>query len=70
MNDCGIPFLTGVNTRGVTLHLRAAGAMRAGIFSTDTHREDALKMVRESISISGADLVSEVTSKNFNIIVT
>jgi carbamoyl-phosphate synthase small subunit len=53
MVECNIPFLTGVNTRGVTLHLRARGAMRAGIFSSDTSQEDALKMVRGSISISG-----------------
>jgi len=59
----GIPLLTGVNTRGLALHLRERGAMRAGVFSSITPRDDALKLVLENPSMSGADLVSEVTCK-------
>ncbi len=56
-----IPVLACANTRAITLHLRDRGAMRAGLFSTDTPRDAALKMVREQPSMVGADLASEVT---------
>ena len=33
LRDCGIPAITGVDTRALVRHIREAGAMRGGIFS-------------------------------------
>lgn len=70
LRKSGIPLLTGIDTRAVTLHLRERGAMRAGIFSDRIKVDDALEKVRASPSMVGADLASEVsckTSYNFSL---
>src|SRR3954465_307226 len=33
--DCGIPALSGVDTRAIVLHIRDKGAMRGGVFPGD-----------------------------------
>lgn len=58
-----IPMLVGANTRGITLHLRDRGAMRAGIFPTDIDLDQAMELVTASASMEGTDLASEVTTK-------
>ena len=35
LRDCGIPALTGVDTRAVVRHIRDKGAMRGGVFGAD-----------------------------------
>ena len=35
LRDCGIPAITGVDTRALVRHIRDAGAMRGGIFAGD-----------------------------------
>ena len=32
LRDCGVPGITGVDTRALVRHIRDAGAMRGGIF--------------------------------------
>ena len=59
--DNGVPLLTDVDTRSITLHLRTRGAMRAGIFDANISVEDALQAVRSSQDMNGANLASEVT---------
>ncbi|HEU0257173.1 MAG TPA: glutamine-hydrolyzing carbamoyl-phosphate synthase small subunit, partial [Microbacteriaceae bacterium] len=60
----GIVGIQGVDTRALTRHIRAAGAMRAGIFSGE-HRASApqqqLEEVRSSSPMAGRNL-SEVVS--------
>ena len=36
--DCGIPALTGVDTRALVRHIRDKGAMRGGVFAAETPR--------------------------------
>ena len=37
--DCGIPALTGVDTRALVRHIRDKGAMRGGIFGPRSPRQ-------------------------------
>ena len=57
-----IPTLLGVDTRAVTRHIRAAGAMRAGVFSTATNETDGLARVRAQPSMTGRNLATEVST--------
>jgi len=53
--------IEGVDTRDIVLHVRARGAMRAVISSTDLDPESLLRKVRKSPSLDGRDCVREVT---------
>ena len=35
LRDCGVPAISGVDTRALVRHIRDAGAMRGGIFPAD-----------------------------------
>ncbi|MGH3665807.1 MAG: glutamine-hydrolyzing carbamoyl-phosphate synthase small subunit [Egibacteraceae bacterium] len=60
--DSGVVGISQVDTRRLTRHIRAAGAMRAGL-STDVLDADALlEQVRGSAGMLGADLVTEVST--------
>ena len=60
----GIVSLTGIDTRALTLVLREAGVMRAGIFSGPNAEDDPgrqLQAVREAAVMSGQNLSAEVS---------
>jgi carbamoyl-phosphate synthase small subunit len=57
----GVPALTGIDTRALTLHLRECGAMR-GVVTTTADVDDALAAVREQPSMSGAALAGLVST--------
>jgi carbamoyl-phosphate synthase small subunit len=64
--DCGIPALSGVDTRALVRHIRDKGAMRGGVFAAEgtsggVAEADALARVRAEPSMTGADLAREVT---------
>jgi len=62
LRDSGVVGISEVDTRRLTRHIRAAGAMRAAI-STELLDADALlAQVRQSDSMAGADLTSEVST--------
>lgn len=61
LQERGVPLLVGADTRAATLHLRNAGAKRAGVFPAATPRAEALEQVLASPSMQGADLASQVT---------
>ena len=61
LKNAGVPVITGVDTRAVTLHIREYGAMRAGIFSGKTTESEALKQVKESPEMAGSDLATIVS---------
>lgn len=56
-----VPLLSGADTRAITLHVRAAGAMRAGLFPADHDEAAARRLIDDSPSMAGADLASEVS---------
>jgi carbamoyl-phosphate synthase small subunit len=61
LSDCGIPALSGVDTRALVRHIRDKGAMRGGIFGTDVPEPRAREWVMAEPTMTGADLAREVT---------
>jgi carbamoyl-phosphate synthase small subunit len=59
----GVVGIHGVDTRALTRRIREHGAMRAGVFSETTGVESALATVRESPSMTGANLTDEVSTR-------
>src|SRR5215216_2705212 len=44
--DCGVPAISGVDTRALVRHIRDAGAMRGGIFPERIAAAGAMDLVR------------------------
>jgi carbamoyl-phosphate synthase small subunit len=61
LDDCGVPALTGLDTRALVRHIRDKGAMRGGLFSAETAEPEALERVRGEPPMAGRDLAREVT---------
>ncbi|MBD0283683.1 MAG: glutamine-hydrolyzing carbamoyl-phosphate synthase small subunit [Thermoleophilaceae bacterium] len=59
--DCGVPALTGVDTRALVRHIRDKGAMRGGVFGAGTAEAEALERVASEPPMSGRDLARDVT---------
>ena len=64
LHDRGVPALTGVDTRSLVLHLRAAGSMRAAVVIGETDAEEALAAVRAQPRMEGSGLVAGVSTKD------
>ncbi len=60
LRDCGVPGITGVDTRALVRHLRDAGAMRGGIFAGISEAE-ARDLVAAEPEMNGQDLARTVT---------
>ena len=61
LRDCGVPALTGVDTRALVRHIRDKGAMRGGVFGDEVPEDTAMERVRAQPSMSGLDLAREVS---------
>jgi carbamoyl-phosphate synthase small subunit len=61
LSDCGIPALSGVDTRALVRHIRDKGAMRGGVFDAEVPESRARELVMSEPSMTGADLAREVT---------
>ena len=59
--DCGVPALTGVDTRALVRHIRDKGAMRGGIFPAELPEREAMERVMAEPPMTGRDLAREVT---------
>ena len=59
--DCGIPALTGVDTRALVRHIRDKGAMRGGVFHGEVAETEARERVLAEPPMTGRDLTREVT---------
>ena len=59
--DCGVPALTGVDTRALVRHIRDKGAMRGGVFGAEVPESQAWERIRAEPSMTGRDLACEVT---------
>ena len=59
--DCGIPALSGVDTRALVLHIRDKGAMRGGVFPAELPESEARERVIAEPPMAGQDLAREVT---------
>ena len=61
LRDCGVPGITGVDTRALVRHIRDAGAMRGGIFPGAMSEGEARERVLAEEPMTGLDLAREVT---------
>jgi len=61
LTDCGVGWITGVDTRALVRHIREAGAMRGGIFAAQTPVGDARELIDAEPPMAGRDLASLVT---------
>ena len=61
LSDCGVPGLSGVDTRALVRHLRDKGSMRGGIFPAATPEAEARERVDAEPSMAGADFARTVT---------
>jgi carbamoyl-phosphate synthase small subunit len=59
--DCGIPALSGVDTRALVRHIRSRGAMRGGVFDAGVPEAEARERVMAEPPMAGRDLAREVT---------
>ncbi|HEV2723835.1 MAG TPA: glutamine-hydrolyzing carbamoyl-phosphate synthase small subunit [Thermoleophilaceae bacterium] len=61
LKDCGIPALSGVDTRALVRHIRDKGAMRGGLFPAGMAESRARELVMAEPPMHGRDLACEVT---------
>ena len=58
----GVIGLEGIDTRRLTLRIRSAGAMRAGLSTVDLDRASLTERVREQPGMEGADLAASAAT--------
>ena len=61
LRDCGVPAITGVDTRALVRHIRDRGAMRGGVFDASLAEAQARELIAAEPPMSGLDLAREVT---------
>jgi carbamoyl-phosphate synthase small subunit len=61
--DCGVPAISGVDTRALVIHIRERGAMRGGVFPDAMPEANARELIVEEPSMAGQDLAVQVTPR-------
>ena len=61
--DCGVPGITGVDTRALVRHIRDAGAMLGGVFPGAMGEDEARALIAAEPPMTGRDLAREVTPR-------
>jgi carbamoyl-phosphate synthase small subunit len=59
--DCGVPAITGVDTRALVRHIRDAGSMRGGVFPGELSEAEARALIAAEPAMAGQDLARVVT---------
>jgi carbamoyl-phosphate synthase small subunit len=59
--DCGVPAISGVDTRALVRHIREAGSMRGGIFPASLPAPDARELIEAEPPMDGQDLAAVVS---------
>ena len=59
--DCGVPAITGVDTRALVRHIRERGAMRGGVFPGATAQDEAAVLIAAEPPMNDRDLTGEVS---------
>ncbi|MDX6665804.1 MAG: carbamoyl-phosphate synthase small subunit, partial [Solirubrobacteraceae bacterium] len=67
LTDCGIPAITGVDTRALVRHIREAGAMRGGVFAGATSEDEARALIAAEPPMAGADFAKVVTPQHATV---
>jgi carbamoyl-phosphate synthase small subunit len=63
LTDCGVPAISGVDTRALVMHIREAGAMRGGVFPASTDERQARELIEAEPPMAGQDLAAQVTPR-------
>ncbi len=66
--DCGVPAVSGIDTRALVRHIRDAGAMRGGVFPADLDEPEAREMIEAEPPMDGRDLAREVTPQEVTMV--
>jgi len=61
LKEAGIPGVQGIDTRALTRHIRARGAMKAALSTRDLDRDSLVEKARLSPDMTGLDLAKAVT---------
>ena len=67
LTDCGVPAITGVDTRALVRHIRSAGAMRGGVFPGRVSEQEARALIAAEPSMEGLDLAREVSPREMTV---
>jgi carbamoyl-phosphate synthase small subunit len=67
LRDCGVPGITGVDTRALVRHIRERGAMRGGVFA-GVSEQQARELVQAEPEMAGQDLAREVTPERMQLL--
>ncbi len=63
LRDCGVPAISGVDTRALVWHIREAGAMRGGLFPGAMSEAEARALIEAEPPMSGQNLAGLVTPR-------
>ncbi len=61
LQDCGVPAISGVDTRALVKHIREAGSMKGGVFPGEISEREAQELIDAEPSMTGQDLAGVVT---------
>ena len=61
LEDCGVPGISGIDTRALVRHIRDKGAMLGGIFPGAMAEDEARALIAAEPPMHGRDLAREVT---------
>jgi carbamoyl-phosphate synthase small subunit len=64
--DCGVQGISGVDTRALVRHIRAAGAMRGGVFPASMAQARARELIDAEPPMAGQDLAAVVTPREMS----
>jgi carbamoyl-phosphate synthase small subunit len=67
LQDCGVPAVSGVDTRALVRHIREAGTMRGGVFPGDLAEAEARARIAAEPPMAGRDLAREVTPRAMSV---
>jgi carbamoyl-phosphate synthase small subunit len=63
LRDCGVPAISGLDTRALVQHIREAGSMRGGLFPGAMDEAQARALIEAEPPMSGQDLAGLVTPR-------
>ena len=63
LRDCGVPAISGLDTRSLVQHIREAGSMRGGLFGGEISERDARALIDAEPAMAGRDLAGLVSPR-------
>jgi carbamoyl-phosphate synthase small subunit len=61
LQDCGVPAISGVDTRALVKHIRDRGSMKGGVFTSEISEREAKDLIEAEPAMAGQDLAGLVT---------